>query len=164
MASQRQEAGSPSRRRPVRTGTTTEFAIALQPAMALDLAQPLVGLVIDEWTELLPRASETTGIAFNYDAPNAEPPQALLLAVSARSFSNNGRWQWRELVGCVEQAFDLARLRAVGPDELRKTPLDTVLPATMMAESAAPVTVSTSLFMLAATEIANSQAKLWSRT
>jgi len=140
------------------------IAIALQPAMALDLTQPLVGLVIDEWTELLPRASETTGIAFNYDAPNAEPPQALLLAVSARSFSNNGRWQWRELVGCVEQAFDLARLRAVGPDELRKTPLDTVLPATMMAESAAPVTVSTSLFMLAATEIANSQAKLWSRT
>jgi len=39
-----------------------------------------------------------------------------------------------------------------------------VLPATMMAESAAPVTVSTSLFMLAATEIASTQAKLWSRT
>ncbi|HSW22173.1 MAG TPA: hypothetical protein VLJ62_05355 [Burkholderiaceae bacterium] len=140
------------------------IAIALQPTMTLDLAQPLVGLVIDEWTELLPRTSETTGIAFHYDAPNAEPPQALLLAVSARSFDNHGRWQWRELVGCVEQAFDLARLRAVGPDELRKTPLDTVLPATMMAESAAPVTVSTSLFMLAATEIADSQAKLWSRT
>ena len=140
------------------------IAIALQPATALDLARPLVGLVIDEWTELLPRASETTGIAFNYDAPNAEPPQALLLAVSARSFENNGRWMWRELVGCVEQAFDLARLRAVGPDELRKTPLDTVLPATLMPESAAPVTVSTSLFMLAATEIASSQAQLWSKT
>lgn len=140
------------------------IAIVLQPAMPLDLAQPLVGLVIDEWTELLPRVSETTGIAFNYDAPNAEPPQALLLAVSARSFNNNGRWQWRELVGCVEQAFDLARLRAVGPDELRKTPLDIVLPATMMAESAAPVTVSTSLFTLAATEIANSQANLWRKT
>lgn len=140
------------------------IAIALQPAMALDLAQPIVGLVLDEWTELLPRDSETTGVAFNYDAPNAEPPQALLLAVSARSFDNNGRWMWRELVGCVEQAFDLARLRAVGPDELRKTSLDTVLPATMMAESAAPVTVSTSLFMLAATEIAASQAKLWNRT
>ena len=140
------------------------IAIALQPATALDLARPLVGLVIDEWTELLPRASETTGIAFNYDAPNAEPPQALLLAVSARSFNNNGRWMWRELVGCIEQAFDLARLRAVGPDELRKTPLDTVLPATLMPESAAPVTVSTSLFMLAATEIASSQAQLWSKT
>lgn len=140
------------------------IAIVLQPATAVDLAQPIIGLVIDEWTELLPRDSETTGIAFNYDAPNAEPPQALLLAVSARSFDNNGRWMWRELVGCVEQAFDLARLRAVGPDELRKTPLDTVLPATMMAESAAPVTVSTSLFMLAATEIAASQAQLWNRT
>jgi hypothetical protein len=140
------------------------IAIALQPAQPLDLTQPLIGLVVDEWTELLPRDSETTGIAFNYDAPNAEPPQALLLAVSARSFDNNGRWQWRELTACVEQAFDLARLRAVGPDELRQTPLDTVLPATLMAESAAPVTVSTSLFMLAATEIASSQAKLWSRT
>lgn len=140
------------------------IAIALQPAMPVDLAQPILGLVIDEWTELLPRDSETTGIAFNFDAPNAEPPQALLLAVSARSFDNHGRWTWRELVGCVEQAFDLVRLRAVGPDELRKTPLDTVLPATMMAESAAPVTVSTSLFMLAATEIATSHAQLWNRT
>lgn len=140
------------------------IAIAVQPAMALDLAQPIVGLVLDEWTELLPRDSETTGVAFHYDAPNAEPPQALLLAVSARSFDNNGRWMWHELIGCVEQAFDLARLRAVGPDELRKTPLDTVLPATLMAETAAPVTVSTSLFMMAATEIAASQAKLWNRT
>jgi hypothetical protein len=140
------------------------IAIVLQPAQPIDLAQPLVGLVVDEWTELLPRDSETTGIAFHYDAPNAEPPQALLLAVSARSFDNNGRWQWRELAACVEQAFDLARLRAVGPDELRQTPLDTVLPATLMAESAAPVTVSTSLFMLAASEIASSQSHLWSRT
>ena len=85
------------------------IAIALQPAMALDPAQPLVGLVIDEWTELLPRASETTGIAFNYDAPNAEPPQALLLAVSARSFSNNGRWQWRELRSVASNRRSISR-------------------------------------------------------
>jgi hypothetical protein len=140
------------------------IAITLQAAMPLDLAQPIVALVVDEWTELLPRDSETTGIAFHYDAPNAEPPQALLLAVSARSFDNNGRWQWRELVGCVEQAFDLTRLRAVGPDELRKTALDTVLPATMMAESAAPVTVSTSLFMMAISDVAERQSVLWRKT
>jgi hypothetical protein len=103
-------------------------------------------LVIDEWHELIPNEAELTGVAFHYDAPNTEPPQTLLIAVSQRTLANNGRWTWEELVGCVHQALTLARMRAVGPDQLRHTQLDTVLPATYAAEAATPSTISMSLF------------------
>ena len=45
-------------------------------------AQPLAGLMLDEWTETVPEPEVTTGLAFNYDAPGARPPQAVLLAVA----------------------------------------------------------------------------------
>ena len=43
--------------------------------------QPLAGLLIDEWVEVVPSATETTGITFQYDQPDACPPQTILLAV-----------------------------------------------------------------------------------
>ncbi len=45
-------------------------------------AVPLAGLMLDDWSEIVPGDSETTGLAFHFDRPNAAPPQALLLAVS----------------------------------------------------------------------------------
>ena len=45
---------------------------------AVDAVQ--CGLLLDEWTELVPSARETTGIAFHFDRPNAVAPQAMLLA------------------------------------------------------------------------------------
>jgi hypothetical protein len=139
-------------------------ALVLQPGSAIDLSASMVGLLLDEWTELLPNPTETTGVAFHYDAPNSEPPQALLLAVSTRTFNANTRWTWDELVQCVEKSFVLAQMRVVGPDELRQTPLDLLLPATAMAESAAPVTVSTSLLSAAVSELATLQHRMWSAT
>ena len=47
----------------------------------LDLTQPLAGLLVDEWVEIVPSAQETTAIAFQYDPPDAFAPQAILLAV-----------------------------------------------------------------------------------
>lgn len=139
-------------------------ALVLQGGTLLDLSQPMVSLLVDEWTELLPNPVETTGVAFHYDAPNSEPPQSLLLAVSTRALERNGQWSWGELVQCVEKSFMLAQMRVVGPDELRQTPLDLLLPATAMAESAAPVTVSTSLLSAAVSELATLQHAIWSNT
>jgi hypothetical protein len=121
-------------------------SLVVQPAGPITPdAAVTAALILDEWSEMIPNPLETTAISFNYDAPNAEPPQSLLLAVSQRQTANNLRWTWQELVGCVEQALTLAKMRAVGPDELRGTLLDAVLPATLLAETAAPVTISTSL-------------------
>ena len=47
------------------------------------LAEPVLqcGLMIDDWTETVPADRETTGVAFNFNRPNAIAPQALLVAV-----------------------------------------------------------------------------------
>ncbi len=44
-------------------------------AAAFDKTKPQCGVVIDEWTEVIPATMETTGITFHYDQPNSEPPQ-----------------------------------------------------------------------------------------
>src|SRR5690606_915082 len=38
----------------------------------------LRGLLLDAWTEAIPRPDTTTGIAFHYDAPGARAPNAIL--------------------------------------------------------------------------------------
>lgn len=87
------------------------------------------GLLLDEWTEVLPGGEETTGITFHYDRPNSEPPQSMLLVTSAR-FSDG--WSWADLVDALNETLDLARLRAVDPDQVATTTLNRLLPATLM--------------------------------
>jgi hypothetical protein len=139
------------------------LSIVVQAHGSFAAGAPMVALVVDEWHELVPNDTETTGVAFHYDAPNAEPPQTLLLAVSARRRELGGNWSWDELAGCVEQALQLAKVRAVGPDELRHTLLDALLPATVAAETVTPATISTSYLANISDRIANAQMNIWSR-
>lgn len=139
-------------------------SIVIQPTKSFDFTKPLIGLSIDEWHELIPNKTETTGISFHYDAPNAEPPQALLLAVSERQTEHNENWSWDELVRCIDQSLTLAKMRSVGTDELRQTPLDTVLPAIVTAETAAPVTISTSFYANISLEVARQYFETWKKT
>jgi hypothetical protein len=73
------------------------------------------GLLIDDWTETVPSAHETTAVAFNFDRPNAVAPHALLVAVAPEL---RGHWTWDDLVGSVHEALDLSKLRVVEPDAL----------------------------------------------
>lgn len=143
------------------TQVRDHLSIVVQGPGALDTTLPLVALVLDEWHELIPNETETTGISFHHDAPNAEPPNTLLLAVAERRKSNHGQWTWAELQSCVEQALLLAKMRTVGPDELRKTPLDAVLPATLAAETAAATTIATSYLDNVSTTLARANADIW---
>lgn len=93
------------------------------------------GFLIDDWTEVIPAANETTGIAFNYNQPNAMPPQALLLAVTP---AITGHWDWSNLVGVLEDTLLRAKLRAVEPDLIDKQPapeLNALLPALLASYS-----------------------------
>jgi len=145
-----------------RTGELTSFTI--QPAAAgLDLGQPFGALVIDEWNELLPQETETTGVSYHYDAPNTEPPQSLLLAVSDRALESNG-WTWDQLVGCAEQALEMAKIRAVTPDQLRKTPLDVVLPATYSADAATPATIGLTWLVNVSAKAAGTMLEAYKRS
>ena len=75
------------------------------------------GVMIDDWTEEIPTATETTGIAFRYNQPNAAPPQTLLLAVTPEE---TGSWNWDDLVGILNDTLQRAKRRAVEPDQLEK--------------------------------------------
>jgi hypothetical protein len=76
---------------------------------------PTSGLLLDEWTELVPAATETTGLAMHVNRPNAVAPQALLVAVAPKQ---TGRWSWPHLVAILNDTLDRAKLRAVEPDAI----------------------------------------------
>jgi hypothetical protein len=72
---------------------------------------PLTGLLIDEVAEVVPNATETTAVTFHYDAPGAQAPQAILLAVPPAPGA--ARWDQEALVATILETVELARLRSV---------------------------------------------------
>ena len=106
----------------------------------LDLERLAGGLVIDQWTETVPRPTHTAGLAFRVDAPGAVPPQAILIAVP-----NDKRPQWdlAALEAVLLETLELARLRMVEPRDLG--PANHFLPATLLAFNPDGDTVSTDL-------------------
>ncbi|WP_369133618.1 hypothetical protein [Modestobacter sp. I12A-02662] len=80
-----------------------------------------VGLVVDEWTEVIPSTAETTGVSFHFDAPGASAAQAVLLAVSP---DERGRWSTELLEDTLFEALALAHLRTVDLEALRPTEPD----------------------------------------
>jgi hypothetical protein len=104
------------------------------------LGGPLAGLLIDEWTEVIPHRSETTGVAFRYDPPDAAPPQAILLAVLS---VEDEPWTVGTLNQVLLETLDLAHLRACGPAELESA--GHYLPAAVLAFNLDGDAVSTDL-------------------
>jgi hypothetical protein len=104
-----------------------EFLSILQvlPDSLFQPGLPQSGLLIDEWIEVIPGKTETTGIAFHFNQPNSEPPQALLLAVTPEI---TGKWTWEKLVGILQNTFHRAQLRAVEPDQIGDTAFGHLLP------------------------------------
>lgn len=116
--------------------------LALSPnGPALSPGDTWRGLLIDEWVEIIPSRTESTGVAFHYDNPGAEAGQAILVAVPARTGNN---WQLDDLVGAVDETADLVKIRGVDAQLLD---LGQLLPAIFFAEnSQSQHTASTSWF------------------
>ena len=108
-------------------------------APGLDPTQPLVGLLVDEWTEVIPAGQETTAMTFHYDRPNCEPPQTMLL-VTPSEFT--GAWTFNDVVAAMHEALELARLRALEPDLIDLTEYARFLPATVATMTVYPVTMA----------------------
>jgi hypothetical protein len=107
-------------------------------------AEGWVGLLLDEWTEGIPSTSELTGIAFNYDDPDSEAPQAILIAVPAVPGGVDGHWDLPSLVDTLRETLDLAKIRAVDSELLDS--LGQLLPAIYLAANPRDETVSTDFF------------------
>jgi hypothetical protein len=97
------------------------------------------GLIIDEWTEIVPTEEETTGVTFHYDRPNSEPPQSMLLALSPKI--NDRGWHWEDLVDTLHETLHEAKLRAVEPEQIDQTGYANLLPATVSTTTKYPISI-----------------------
>jgi hypothetical protein len=111
-------------------------------AVPFDRSKPQCGLLVDEWTEVIPAMQENTGITFHYDQPNTEPPQVMLLAVPPKL---TGKWHWDDLVETIHETMQMAKKRAVEPAQIEATAYGQFLPTTMMAVTLYLITLSTNL-------------------
>jgi len=98
---------------PVPDGATlppSKLSLVLHTVAPVAPAQVLTGLLVDEWVEVVPSTRETTGIAFQYDTPNAAAPQCVLLAVPPVPGQD---WTAETLRRVLVETLDLSKLRAV---------------------------------------------------
>jgi hypothetical protein len=113
-------------------------SLALLRAVAPDADDPWVGLVIDDWTELIPNRVESTAVAFHYDDPGAEAPQTVLVAVPP---GNEQTWSLDTVMAILRETLELAKVRTVDGELLEQ--LAQVLPATYLAANPRNDTIST---------------------
>ncbi len=100
------------------------------------------GLLVDEWVESIPKPRETTAVTFHYEAPGAQAPQAVLVAVPPRPDAT--AWDITDLEATVLETINLVHARTAdladldayaasapreSADTARLAALRTVLPA-----------------------------------
>ncbi|MGH9869331.1 MAG: hypothetical protein ACREAA_14360 [Candidatus Polarisedimenticolia bacterium] len=110
------------------------------PSAEIDPTRPdatYSGLLLDEWVEVVPTDEVTTGLAFHFDRPGSEAPQAILLVTPA---VHHGTWRWEDLVDALRETLDSARLRAVEPAQIDQTTLGPLIPAVLSAVTMFPIT------------------------
>ncbi|MDO7174144.1 hypothetical protein [Mariniflexile sp. AS56] len=99
-----------------------------------------MALIIHQWTELIPEETIDSGIALNYNGPNNEASQNLLLSIPPVEGED---WQWEHLVDCVNDTLEMAKMRAVEPKHLRSDSLlFRILPGIIAAVNAEGHTAS----------------------
>jgi hypothetical protein len=115
-----------------------KLSLVVQSFAAINPQQPVAGLLIDEWVEVVPSPKEITGIALQYDQPNAAPPQTILIAVPPEL---EAPWTIWSLQQVLLETLDLARIRGVDTDALHE--VGHYLPALYFACNTNNDTVST---------------------
>jgi hypothetical protein len=111
------------------------LSVVLSTPLPIDPSTAFCGLLFDTWTEQLPgltsvaspakgyESSEVTGVAFTVDAPDAYPPQAILLAVAPDPAAG---WSLDVLSDVLTETLNLAKIRTVDLGDLPR--LNRVLP------------------------------------
>jgi hypothetical protein len=131
---------------PFDNAAPTTIPTAISSVGNFDPTQPTAGLVVDAWNELIPNATETTGISFHYDAPGARAPQSLILAVPPDLTA--ATWDFDTLLNTVLETANLMQIRGVGPKEIGL--LGGLLPAVYLPDNfTKDVVPSINLFRLA---------------
>ena len=85
-------------------------------SMMMEDEPKMAGIVVDHWIERIPYQNQTAAVAFNYDQPDAEAPQTLLLAVSPYFEKKWKGWSDRRMLNTMKSAIHMAKCRAVNPE------------------------------------------------
>ena len=93
----------------------SKLSLALHTLTNLRTTDPLVGMLIDEWVEIVPSTHETTALAFQFDVPDSNAPQNILIAVPPVPGQD---WTTETLRRVLMETLDLAKLRAVDTGSL----------------------------------------------
>jgi hypothetical protein len=93
----------------------SKLSLVVHGSGAIDTAQTLTGLLVDEWIEVVPSTEETTALAFQFDAPDSCAPQSVLIAVPPVAGQH---WTAETLRRVLMETLDLAKLRAVDTGSL----------------------------------------------
>jgi hypothetical protein len=97
-----------------RLGGWTSVCAAMPPGEKAVPGTPVSGLLLDRWSERIPKADRITGVTFHFDAPNARAPQAWILALPPRG----AQWTLKLVVDTLFEVGDWSRLRTVQPEDL----------------------------------------------
>jgi hypothetical protein len=114
-------------------------SLALLGAPPPAVTEQWCGVLLGEWPEIIPTVEEEAGIAVQYDAPGAQAPQAVLLAVPA---GNQPAWSYPALERTLLDTLQLAEIRALELPQLGD--FGQLLPMTFLAENTAGAAISTS--------------------
>jgi hypothetical protein len=78
----------------------------------------VTGLAVDAWVQTVPDATHDAALAFHYDEPDADPPQAILVAVPPSLAPGRvpPTWDLASLVGVVTSTMAQAADRGVAAD------------------------------------------------
>ncbi|MEO8621008.1 MAG: hypothetical protein ABI625_08075 [bacterium] len=121
----------------------SKLSLVLHTLGTITAGARLYGLVVDEWTEVIPNVKETTALTFQYNPPDASAPQSVLLAVPPIPEND---WTVESLHRVLMETLDMAKLRAVDPDLLGA--VYHYLPGLYLAFNAKDDTVSTNFVPL----------------
>jgi hypothetical protein len=118
---------------PSRSMPAGRLSLVVQSDASIALAQPLAGLLIDEWVEVVPSATETTAITFQHNAPDSRAPQTMLLAVPPVT---GQPWSAIQMHQLLLDTLTLAQIRAVDAEALDTAALNPVTGAQAVGEVA----------------------------
>lgn len=116
---------------PTRDLPAGRLSLIVHADVSLDLAEPLAGLLVDEWVEVVPSAMETTAITFQHDAPDARAPQSMLVAVPEVP---GAPWTGAGLHRLLLDTLAAAQARAVDAEALDTAVLNPIGGAQAVAE------------------------------
>ncbi len=124
---------------PTDSRTSLLFVSANSQTALPDSTQTWRGLLLDQWTEVVPSNTAQTGLAFHYDSQNSEAPQVILMAIQS---GQPGAWSLAELQAIVMDTLDLAQIRPVDSDLVG---LGQLVPPICLASNPQNLVVSTNI-------------------